>query len=98
MTDKNMSDDKKVIKAAALEYQVDEDSAPKVTASGRGEIAERIMEIAISEGITLYQDQEFVEILLALDIGTEIPPELYQAAADALSFVYGIQRDMSQSS
>ena len=78
----------KTPKAVALKYDREKDGAPKVIAKGRGEIAEKIIAIAREHNLPLYEDQNLVQILEALDLETEIPPELYRAVAEVLAFVY----------
>ena len=78
----------KTPKAVALKYDREKDDAPKVIAKGRGEIAEKIIEIAREHNLPLYEDQNLVQILEALDLETEIPAELYRAVAEVLAFVY----------
>jgi len=75
-------------KAVALKYDEKKDRAPRITARGRGEIAEKIVAIAKANHIPLYQDKNLVQILEALDLETEIPPELYRAVAEVLAFIY----------
>ena len=84
-----MENDPKKQRAIALKYDPTKSiAAPKVLASGRGVIAEKILELAREKGIPLYKDPELVEVLSQLDVGTEIQPELYQAVAEVLIFVY----------
>ena len=78
----------KTPKAVALRYEKDKDHAPRVIAKGRGEIAKKIMEIAAAHNLPLYEDKNLIQILEALDIDVEIPPELYRAVAKVLAFVY----------
>jgi flagellar biosynthesis protein len=78
----------KTKKAAALKYRHRIDPAPSVVASGRGIIAERIIEIARNHNIPLKRDPALIEVLSQLDIDREIPPELYQAVAEILAYVY----------
>ena len=75
-------------KAIALKYDVKMDSAPRITAKGRGDIAEKIIEIAEENNVPLYQDKNLVQVLEALDLETEIPPDLYRAVAEVLAFIY----------
>jgi len=77
----------KIKKAAALKYEIGKDNAPKVIAKGKGIIAEKIIEIAKKENIPIYEDPDTVEILSSLDIGQEIPPELYEVIAEILAYV-----------
>lgn len=75
-------------RAVALQYHPQQDSAPIVVAKGKGVIADKIIAIAQSHNIPLYEDPDLVEILCTVDLGDLIPPELYQAVAEVLSFVY----------
>jgi flagellar biosynthesis protein len=75
-------------KAVALKYNKDKDAAPKITAKGRGFIAEKIVETARAHNVPLHEDKNLVQVLEALDLETEIPPELYRAVAEVLAFIY----------
>ena len=79
--------------AAAIKYDSISANAPKVTASGRGFIADKIIEIAEENGIPIKNDPNLVQILSKLDVGTEIPVELYQAVAEILAFVYSLNEN-----
>ncbi len=79
-------------KAAALRYDGNRDRAPRITAKGRGQVAEKIIDIARENNIPLYEDQNLIQVLDALDVDTEIPPELYRAAAEVLAFVYRLNK------
>ena len=79
---------KKTSKAVALTYDNQKDKAPRVVAKGKGYLADKIIEIAKQHDVPLYEDQNLVQVLEALDIETEIPPELYQAVAEVLAFIY----------
>ncbi len=72
--------------AVALHY--DEKSAPRITAKGRGEIAEKIIALAEQHNIPLHEDRELAALLAQLDLGDEIPRELYLAVAEVLAFAY----------
>ena len=87
---KNMADnnDKKKIKTAvALGYDPNEDGAPKVIASGRGALAEKIIEQAKDNKIPVHEDDKLADTLSRLEIGEMIPPELYEVVAEILVFV-----------
>lgn len=75
-------------KAVALRYDKLREKAPRVLAKGKGELACRIIEKAREHGIAVYQDDDLVEVLAALEIDTEIPGELYKAVAEVMVFVY----------
>jgi flagellar biosynthesis protein len=79
-------------KAIALKYHAKSDNAPKVTAKGKGKVAEKIIEIARKNNIHIHNDPDLIEILAQLDINEEIPPDLYIVAAELLAFVYSLNR------
>ena len=64
------------------------DSLPKVVASGRGTIADKILEIAFAEGVKVREDADLAELLTAADIDSEIPIEAFVAVAEILRYVY----------
>ena len=68
-------------KAVAFKYEVDQDIAPIIIASGYGEIAQRIIHIGEKHGIPIYQDDQASSILCMLKLGQSIPEELYQLIA-----------------
>jgi flagellar biosynthesis protein len=79
---------KKKPKAVALKYEKEKDGAPRVVAKGRGLVAQKIIETAKAHRVPLHEDKNLVEVLEALDLETEIPPELYRAVAEVLAFIY----------
>ena len=74
-------------KAVALRYEEDERN-PSIVASGAGEIAKRILELAYDNSIPVSKDESLVEILTKLDLGYEISSEAYKAVAEVLAFLY----------
>jgi len=84
---------KDIKKAVALKYEYKKDNAPKVIAKGKGKIAEKIIQIAKEHNIPIKEDKETVEILSSLDIGEEIPEELYQVIAEILAYVYKTKKN-----
>lgn len=78
--------------AIALKYEEDEQAAPVIVASGRGEIAEKIVATAELGKVPVYQDEAMAQILASLEMGTEIPPELYEAVAHIIAFVWQIDK------
>ena len=77
----------KVKTAVALAYDPNEDGAPKVIASGKGALAEKIIEKAKESKIPVHEDDKLAETLSRLEIGEMIPPELYEVVAEILVFV-----------
>jgi len=80
----------RITTAAALRYDREKDAAPRLTAKGRGSVAERIIELAREHDIPVHSDPTLVEILCKLDIKEQIPENLYRAVAEILAFVYAI--------
>ena len=78
--------EKKVKQAIALEYDP-ENEAPTVIASGKGALAERIIEIAKDADVPVHRDDKLADTLSRLDIGEMLPPELYEVVAEILVFV-----------
>lgn len=79
-------------KAAALEYQPERDSAPRVVASGQGVVAEKIIALAKENGVPVYEDPTLAAALATVNINDEIPPELYLVVAEVLAYIYRISR------
>ncbi len=75
-------------KAVALKYDQSINSAPKVTALGKGDIAKNIIKIAQDNDIPIKKDEDLVELLSHIDIDKEIPPSMYKAVAEIFTFIY----------
>ena len=76
------------LKAASLQYNREKDAAPKLTAKGRGAVAERILEVARLHNIPIQSDADLVEILDKVELDTEVPLEVYTVVAEIFSFLY----------
>lgn len=76
----------KVKQAVALEYDPADD-APRVIASGKGVLAEKIIERAKESDVPIHRDDKLADTLSRLEIGEMIPPELYEVVAEILIFV-----------
>jgi flagellar biosynthesis protein len=74
--------------AVALRYAPKSDRAPKLTAKGRGYVADRILELARDHNIPIRHDHNLLQVLSRLDLNEEIPPEVYKAVAEILAFIY----------
>lgn len=81
---------KELEKAVAILYDSQTASSPKVIAKGQGEVARKIIETAKDAGVHIQEDANLVELLSKIDLGDEIPTELYQTVAEVLSFVYQV--------
>ena len=84
-------EEKKEKTAVALAYNPGDD-APKILATGKGYIAERIIEEAKEHDVPFYKDDKLAETLSKLEIGDAIPPELYEVVAEILVFVDGMDK------
>lgn len=83
---------KKRAQAAAVQYDQKHDDAPRVVASGHGYVAEKIVELARQADVPVVEDAALVSALLVLELGEEIPGELYEAVARILTFVYKLDK------
>ncbi len=81
--------------AVALAYSRIRDDAPKVAASGQGAVADKILAIARKAGVPVREDPDLLEVLAQVPVGQEIPPELYQAVAEILAFIYRVNTQCS---
>ena len=83
-----MADSKKekVKTAVAIAYDP-ANVAPTVVASGKGTIAEKIIETAKESDVPVHEDSKLADTLSSLEIGDAIPPELYEVVAEVLVFV-----------
>jgi len=88
-------DKKQKNKAVALNYKKEGGGAPIVVASGKGTVADKILATANEAGVEIVRDPALVELLDKVPLGREIPPELYQAVAEILAFVYRVNKRMN---
>ena len=77
--------------AVALSYDPDDD-APKVVATGKGALADKIIEEAKQAKVPVHKDSKLADTLSRLEIGELIPPELYEVVAEILVFVDQMDR------
>lgn len=81
--------------AVALAYMPG-DAAPKILATGKGAIAEKIIETAKEADVPFYKDDKLADTLSKLEIGDMIPPELYEVVAEILVFVNDMDKIRSK--
>ena len=78
--------------AIALKYETKKMNAPKVVAKGKGYIAERIKELAKESKVTIVENKPLAWSLYEeVEVGEEIPVELYKAVAEILAYVYRLK-------
>ena len=82
--------------AVALRYDASREESPRVTAKGKGLMAEKILELAKGNDIPIREDADLVEVLSQMDLDQEIPPSLYKVIAELLAFVYELNREYKQ--
>ena len=88
-----MKDNEKVKKKTAVALQYNRgDEAPKVIATGKGILAEKILDKAKESDVPVYEDEKLAGTLSKLEIGDMIPPELYGVVAEILVFVDKMDR------
>lgn len=90
-----MADDDSPI-AIAIKYDKEKDSAPRVVAKGMRFKAEKIRELARQYGIPVMRNVGLANALYRVDVGEEIPEDLYDAVAEVLNFVYALQREQQE--
>jgi flagellar biosynthesis protein len=79
------------LQATALGYDPENDEAPRVLASGRGKVAQQIINIAMENGIPLREDPILAAALSSININDEIPPELYAVVAEIFAYLFRIR-------
>ena len=89
---------KKVPKAIALSYNEERDAAPRVTAKGKGHVAEKIIEAAKENDVPIKEDPSMVELLSEVELNEEIPEELYEVVAELLSYIYRLDQSAKKRS
>ncbi|WP_439491822.1 EscU/YscU/HrcU family type III secretion system export apparatus switch protein [Bosea sp. (in: a-proteobacteria)] len=80
--------------AIALEY--DGQNAPRVTAKGRGELAERIIETGREHGVAIEENAVLAQALSAVELDDQIPEELYRATAQVIAFVLSLRGEVGR--
>ena len=77
--------------AIALAYQTG-DTSPRVVAKGRGLIAQAIIERAREHGVFVHESEDLVGLLMQVELDANIPPQLYQAVAELLAWIYRLEQ------
>lgn len=85
-------------KAAALRYDQTKENAPIVAASGKGLLADTIIEKARENNVPIVEDASMVELLAELNINETIPAELYQAVAEVFAYIYRTDKSIGDRS
>ena len=85
-------------RAVAVKYDRHQMAAPTVVAKGEGFIARKIVERAMEADVPIVEDAALVSALISLELGEEIPAELYEVVARVLSWVYRLDRETGNGS
>jgi flagellar biosynthesis protein len=84
--------EEKKAQAVALQYNHLED-LPRIVASGSGEVARRIIEIAQENDVPVQRDEVLSAILGQLNVGSYIPPETFRLVAEVISFLFHADKE-----
>ena len=87
-----LPNDKSKIQAVAVKYDVKKGRAPRIMATGKGAMAEMILQVAEEHRVPFYEDPSLSELLSKLELDSEISPELYTLVAEVLAFVYQLDK------
>jgi flagellar biosynthesis protein len=85
-----------ITQAVALKYDEQDNKAPRVVAKGAGFVAGKILSSAKEHGIPVYQNKTLTGMLMAVELDREIPPELYQAVAEVLAYIYRLDQQIGK--
>ncbi len=80
--------EKRLGTAVALRYTGQ--GAPRLSAKGRGEVAKKILRLAEENDVPIHEDEDLAYLLSTIDLGQEIPRQLYLAVAEVLAFAYAL--------
>lgn len=83
-------------KAAALTYDQLSEAVPRLTALGKGRVADQIIDKAKEHHIPIVEDPSLVELLSTLNINDVIPEELYEAVAEVFAFIYQLDQNYNR--
>lgn len=84
--------------AVALAYAGGARGAPRVSAKGRGLIADEIIRRAKESGVFVHESRELVGLLMQVDLDRHIPPELYVAVAELLAWLHRVENGLEETS
>lgn len=82
--------------AVAIKYEQNRHQAPIVVAKGQGLVADQILAAAKQHAVPVYQNKTLAGMLMAVELDSQIPPELYQAVAEVLAYIYRLDQTASR--
>lgn len=86
---------KKDLKVAALKYDKEGEDVPRIVAKGKGELAQRIIDVAEEHGLHIHKDADLVEVLEKVELNDAIPLEVYAVVAEIFAYLYRLNKDKS---
>lgn len=86
-----MKKDKSAIENSAVALKYDGENAPTLVAKGSGDIAKKIIDRALEHDVHIHNDPILLAVLNRLELGDEIPEQLYLAVAKIIAFAYFLQ-------
>jgi flagellar biosynthesis protein len=84
-------------KAIGLKYNATENNSPTVIAKGFGSVADDIIQLAKENGVMIHEDPYLSDLLARMDLGQEIPENLYHVIAELIAFSYVLQGKFPES-
>lgn len=78
--------------AAVIRYDAEQGEAPSIVAHGKGKVADEIIKLAMKNNIPLQEDPSLVQNLIDMDLGDNVPPQLYSVIAEILLMIERIER------
>ncbi len=84
--------EKSNLQAIAIKYDQSQKKAPTIVASGRGNVAKSILEIAEENDIPMMEDKDLAKLLSSLKLKSEIPVNLFKIIAEILAFIFYLER------
>lgn len=78
--------------AVALKYKYQEDTEPRVVATGSGQAADNILKKAQAHGVPVHEDKDLAHLLSKVEVGSPIPQELFEAVAEVIAMIYRIDQ------
>ncbi len=88
VTPSNIKQKPKNPTAVAITHDDNTDALPRITAAGRGKLAEQILQLAFENGIKVREDSALAEMLAKVELDSPIPSEAFLAVAEVLTYVY----------
>ena len=90
------NENKKLLQAAALKYNISTNQAPVLVGLGKGYVAQKMVERAQKHDVPVVEDVKLSNVLQTLSLGDEIPRELYEVIAEILVFISGMDEEQGK--